>query len=633
MVALPDGDRGVVPGQADVFDRRARRGRRPFGQGRWRLPAAQGDAQVDQLHGSIEPVAVAGRMQGVEGRFAAGRIGPGHVEGPGLALVAQIQAARDRDIRLGHPFGPQLGAAGRFQFPVQPLQFRLAQARQRRDAAARELPRPGRHQHAQGREHPGVDRHQGPAHAQGLGQGAHVQAAGTAEGNQGVIPGIDAALHGDHPQGMGHVLVGKTHDAFGHRQRRHVQPCRQRVHGAAGRRLVQPHAAAEEGIGTQAPQQQIGIGDRGPGTAAPVAGRPRIGAGRLGPHLQQAAGIHVGDGAAAGADGMHVHHRHRHRPAGDAAFGGQADVALDERHVGGGAAHVEGEQPFPAGQRAQETRRGQAAGRPRQQHAHRLAAGLGRFDGAARALHHGQGRPRRQAGPQALQIAVHQRPHVGIEPSGHAPFVFTKLGQDRRGATDEACPAAPFHKRLFDAPLEAIILPGIEQIDGHRLGMALRYRLDQRLQIRVGQLLQHLAVRPQPAAGFQAVVAGHRRRDRLRLQVVQLAPGLAADGQQITQSAIGHEHATHALALEHGIGGHRGAVHDAQPVASGVAEPQLFQPLQDGPLRRGRRGQHLVGDQLPVPQQDEIGERATGVDAQQQRHAATTRLRPACLAA
>jgi len=104
---------------------------------------------------------------------------------------------------------------------------------------------------------------------------------------------------------------------------------------------------AQEGIRQQPSQQQIGVGHRGRPTAA-VAGRSRRRAGGLRPHLQQAAGIDPRDRAAAGADGVDVHHGHRYRPGADAALAGEARGAVDQGHIGGGAAHIEGEQPVVA---------------------------------------------------------------------------------------------------------------------------------------------------------------------------------------------------------------------------------------------------------------------------------------------
>ena len=51
----------------------------------------------------------------------------------------------------------------------------------------------------------------------------------------------------------------------------------------------------------------------------------------------------MGYGATAGTDGMHIHLGYGHRPGADAALVGEADVTVNQRHIGGGASHVKGQ--------------------------------------------------------------------------------------------------------------------------------------------------------------------------------------------------------------------------------------------------------------------------------------------------
>ena len=84
--------------------------------------------------------------------------------------------------------------------------------------------------------------------------------------------------------------------------------------------------------------------------AAAVAGRAGIGAGAARPDLQRAGVVEPGDAAAAGADHLDVDHRHPHRIAGDDALGGEGRPAgLDQRHIGAGAADIEGDEIGKAG--------------------------------------------------------------------------------------------------------------------------------------------------------------------------------------------------------------------------------------------------------------------------------------------
>ena len=117
--------------------------------------------------------------------------------------------------------------------------------------------------------------------------------------------------------------------------------------------LVKHDAPAREFRRVDAPHRQIGIGDRGPGAALAVAGRPRLGARALRPHGDAAQAVDDGDGAAAGADLHHLDHGHAQRqPAALEEAMGARDLegprrprlgVVDQADLGGRATHVEGE--------------------------------------------------------------------------------------------------------------------------------------------------------------------------------------------------------------------------------------------------------------------------------------------------
>jgi hypothetical protein len=86
-------------------------------------------------------------------------------------------------------------------------------------------------------------------------------------------------------------------------------------HGAPRRRGVELHPAAEEEVGVDAAEHDVGVGGGGLAAAAAVAGRAGHGAGALRPDAQQPALVDPGDRAAAGADGADVDHRHLDRQA------------------------------------------------------------------------------------------------------------------------------------------------------------------------------------------------------------------------------------------------------------------------------------------------------------------------------
>ena len=111
---------------------------------------------------------------------------------------------------------------------------------------------------------------------------------------------------------------------------------------------IELHLAAEEAVGAEAAEHQVGVGDGRLGAAEAVADRARRGAGAFRADAQRVADLDAGDAAAAGADLLDVDHRHLHRQAGgiaaDQRRAGHQHVALvDHAGLGGGAAHVEGD--------------------------------------------------------------------------------------------------------------------------------------------------------------------------------------------------------------------------------------------------------------------------------------------------
>src|SRR5215475_6922979 len=70
----------------------------------------------------------------------------------------------------------------------------------------------------------------------------------------------------------------------------------------SGCATVEAHAAAEEELGVEIAEQQVGVGDGGLAAPEVVAGGPGIGARAVGADLQQAHAVHARNRAAAGSD-------------------------------------------------------------------------------------------------------------------------------------------------------------------------------------------------------------------------------------------------------------------------------------------------------------------------------------------
>ena len=117
--------------------------------------------------------------------------------------------------------------------------------------------------------------------------------------------------------GGGHVLVDELVDAGRRVVGRQAERVGHRV-AARPRRASMSSGMSppRKNHGVEEAEREVGVGDRGLGAAAAVAGRTGVGARRLGADLEQAELVDAGEAAAAGADLDEVDRRHRHREAG-----------------------------------------------------------------------------------------------------------------------------------------------------------------------------------------------------------------------------------------------------------------------------------------------------------------------------
>ena len=150
------------------------------------------------------------------------------------------------------------------------------------------------------------------------------------------------------------------------------------------------HLAAEEAVGADAAEDDVGVGDGQLGAAAPIADRARVGAGAVRTDLERADLVDPGNAAAAGADLHDVDHRHHRRmavriSADVIALGDGRLAAMHEAGLGRGAAHVEGDGVLVAEIAADLRGRNDAADRPGFHHGDRhLLGGVRRHQAAVR---------------------------------------------------------------------------------------------------------------------------------------------------------------------------------------------------------------------------------------------------------
>ena len=372
----------------------------------------------------------------------------------GLALVPGI----DLDLQLlpgiVEPFAGQQSpalAADAVQDRVGPLDV---DRRQGLVEGLHEVVLDLREQQPEGAEHAGRPRDDHAGDAQARRQAGRVHGAAAAEGDHREAPRVAPALAGDRAQGAAHLHVGQGVHAPGRLGLGEAGRLRQALAQRRARLLrVDREGAAEQVLGIQEAQRHVGVGDGRLGAARAVADRAGHRAGGVGADLQAARAVHPGDAAAAGGhlgdvDGgypQHVAGAAQQAVAGvhaaaDLVLGRQQHlVALDDRRLGGGAAHVEGDQVGLAEAGSHLRRADHAGGGARLDAVHGLARGqLDRHQPAV-GLHHGHrrvGAGAAQLGDQPLQVTLHHRPDVAVDDGGAGALVLARFGQQLAGQGD-----------------------------------------------------------------------------------------------------------------------------------------------------------------------------------------------------
>ena len=164
-----------------------------------------------------------------------------------------------------------------------------------------------------------------------LGEGAGVHPAGAAEGEEGEVPGVEAALDADHAQRPHHLRVRHPHDPERRLLRVQAELLAQGGEGLLRELSLQHDLSAELRPVGEVAEEEVGVGDGWLLAALVVGGGAGLGAGRVGADAQGAAGVGPGDRAAAGAHGVHVDHGQLYGDARDDRLRGRLGLALDDR--------------------------------------------------------------------------------------------------------------------------------------------------------------------------------------------------------------------------------------------------------------------------------------------------------------
>ena len=397
-------------------------------------------------------------------------------------------------------------------------------------------------------------------------------------------------------------------------------PSRSTASRAASTSSSTPPASVEAGV--QVAEQEVGVGDRGLGAAAAVAGGPGVRPGRLRPGAKRAARVEPADRAAAGPDGVDVDHRQLDHPAADLArVGAPHPAVLDHADVARGAAHVEPDRVPVRGERRQQAGADRAAGGARE-HA------PGSRPGGLRGGRHAAGGPHHQRLRQAAlgagrgeppQVAAEQGRQVGVDDGGRAALVLAKLRQhlvrDRDVEARELGAQA-----LGDRALVSGVEVGEQQADGHRLGLAGPREGRHPIQLSLRERRDH-ALGACALPGGEAELVGHQRGRLRRAEPVEVGAVLASDLEQVGEALGGDQGRARAALLEQGVGAHGHAVGKRLDLVRAGARPpkRRLDRGEHAPrlvVRGGRRLRRVQG--APVEEHG-VGERPADVDSEQHR--------------
>ena len=449
---------------------------------------------------------------------------------------------------------------------------------------------------------------------------------GAAAGHQHERAGIEPALGR-------HALDGKRHR--GRCDLEHPGGGLHRVHaeriGDAGLhrrdrgRRIERHRSAEEAVGGDPAEHQVGVGHSRRCSAGAVAGGPRARAGAFRPDAERALRVGPGDRPAAGADLEDVHHRDLHRQALLVAADlgaprGQGLAAVDHPRLGGGAAHVEGDRvldPHRAGERAP---RDDPRRRSRFEHVDAVVPRLGdvvepagRLDDQKRA---GEGL-RFEMFADLVQIAAHARPDIGVRGRRRAALELAVFLRQLVGRSDENAGQTGFEDRL-GAFLMVRVAVAVQQQDRDRLDVEPGELRPQRAHLVLVERGQRLALGQHPLVELEAHRALDQRTVLLEEQVVGIGPVDPADLVDVAKAFGDHQRGAGAGPFQHRVDGDRRAVQEKRRVGERDAGPA--HPGGD-PVHEMRRRRKRLAEPERARRRIEgrdVGERAADVGGEPQ---------------
>ena len=223
---------------------------------------------------------------------------------------------------------------------------------------------------------------------------------------------------------------------------------------------------------------------------------------------------------------------------------------------------------------------------------------------------------------QPAEIAADHRAEIGVDDRRAGPLVFADDRQEIAGTGQEDVVAQPLVQDGRDLPLMVRVGIGVQQAHGDRLNPGRRQPVRRGLDACPVERAPDLAFRPDPFVRLQTQPPRHQRLRTPVVQRVHFRDAQAPHLQHVAEAACGDEPGQRSLALQHGVGRHRRAVH--HPPDGRRFEPEFAEQRRDAVADAEpvvlRRGETLVGVQGAVRSSEhKVGKGAADIDAEAPR--------------
>ena len=162
---------------------------------------------------------------------------------------------------------------------------------------------------------------------------------------------------------------------------------------------------------------------------------------------------------------------------------------------------------------------------------------------------------------QGLNIALHDRKHVGVDHRGGGALVLPDLPQDSAGKAERQ--VGMFSPdQAGQSFLVLRIGVGVDQADGQRLDAGGADLVDHLLGLPAIQGMNDRAPRVHPFGDFPAQAPRDQVGRLVPVPVVELGHSDAPQLQHVPKPLGGNQGGAGSAALQQGVGGHRGPVDD-----------------------------------------------------------------------